>query len=80
MDFTHFSNVLQKLLIKNKNVTIPSIGCFVLEELNSEIQFSGKIITPPKTTLLFCTSEIENDGYLEKYIASQNNTILTKAK
>ena len=80
MDFTHFSNVLQKLLIKNKNVTIPRIGCFVLEELNSEIQFSGKIITPPKTTLLFCTSEVDNDGELEKYLAEQNNITIAQAK
>ncbi len=64
MDFSSFSLLLQDLLAKNKSVIIPGFGCFVMEETNSEIQFSGKIISPPQVNLLFCTSEISDDGVL----------------
>ena len=64
MDLSSFSLLLQDLLLKNKSVIIPDFGCFVLEETNSEIQFSGKIISPPQVNLLFCTSEMSNDGVL----------------
>ena len=79
MDFTTFSQILQKVLIKNKSVIVPSIGCFVLEELNSEIQFDGKILTPPQKSLFFCTSETESNGELEKELSVINGYDIEQA-
>ena len=64
MDLSIISVLLCKLLSENKSVTVPNMGCFVLEENSSELQFAGKIISPPERKILFCTSEFEDDGVL----------------
>lgn len=80
MDFSSFSQLLQDIILKNKSIIIPNVGCFVLEESNSEIQFAGKIISPPQTLLLFCTSEIENDGVLINELSLKHNVPLAQAE
>lgn len=77
MDLSIISALLCKLLSENKSVTVPNMGCFVLEENSSELQFAGKIISPPERKILFCTSEFEDDGvlvaaYAEKMDISAN--------
>lgn len=80
MDLSTISTLLSELLSENKSVTLPTMGCFVLEENSSELQFSGKIISPPEKKILFCTSEFEDDGVLVAAFAKKMGVSANEAK
>ncbi len=66
MTLPELSDLLQKLLVEYDAVSLPGMGCFVVESKPSQILNNGKTITPPSRKILFDTSNTNPDNILAR--------------
>jgi nucleoid DNA-binding protein len=64
-------DLLAQLLRTHNRVSLPGLGAFVTEYKPASIVKNGRGLLPPAKTVLFRTSELWNDGLLEKEFATK---------
>ncbi|MDR3133505.1 MAG: SPOR domain-containing protein [Prevotellaceae bacterium] len=64
-------DLLAQLLRTHNRVSLPGLGAFVTEYKPAAIIKNGKGFLPPTKTVAFRTSELWNDGFLEKEFAAK---------
>lgn len=65
MDLSIISEILKDLVPFHSQISLPGLGCFVVDEKPSQITNGGTVITPPHKSLRFSFSIGTNDGLLE---------------
>jgi nucleoid DNA-binding protein len=64
-------DLLAQLLRTHNRVSLPGLGAFVTEYKPAAIIKNGRGLLPPAKTVTFRTSELWNDGFLEKEFAAK---------
>lgn len=65
MDLSIISEILKDLVPFHSQISLPGLGCFVVDEKPSQITNGGTVITPPHKSLRFSFSIGANDRLLE---------------
>ncbi len=73
MDLSIVSHILQELVPFHFQISLPGLGCFVVDEKPSQIVNRGTTITPPQKSLRFSFTIGKNDGLIEKEYAKLMN-------
>ena len=80
MDLSVISDILKELIPFHSQISLPGLGCFVVDEKPSEIINQGTTITPPQKRLRFSFSIGNNDGLIESEYAKIKNENAHDAK
>ncbi len=80
MDLSVISHILRELIPFHSQISLPSLGCFVVDEKPSQIINQGTVITPPQKSLRFSFSIGNNDGLIESEYAKLKNENAHDAK
>ena len=73
MDLSIVSHILQELVPFHSQISLPGLGCFVVDEKPSQIVNRGTVITPPQKSLRFSFTIGNNDGLIETEYAKLMN-------
>jgi nucleoid DNA-binding protein len=73
-------DLLAQLLRIHNRVSLPGLGAFVTEYKPAAIIKNGKGLLPPTKTVVFRTSELWNDGFLEREFAAKSSISEEEAK
>lgn len=68
-----FEDALVELLIQHNCVIVPNFGGFVARQSSAKIDHAKGVISPPKKSLLFNRSLINNDGLLINHFATSSS-------
>ncbi|MDO4368664.1 MAG: hypothetical protein Q4C26_08235 [Bacteroidales bacterium] len=80
MDLSVISYILKELVPFHSQISLPGLGCFVVDEKPSQIINYGTVITPPRKSLRFSFSIGNNDGLIESEYAKLKNENTHDAK
>lgn len=80
MDLSVISEILKDLVPFHSQISLPGLGCFVVDEKPSQITNGGTVITPPHKSLRFSFSIGSNDGLLEQEYSKIKNESAHDAK
>lgn len=78
MDIKLFSEIIKELLRSNEKVTLPGLGCFVVEDVPASFSDKGFTINPPYRKVCFRPLR-EPDTVLVDFYAKANNTDKSRA-
>lgn len=80
MDLSVVSCILKELVPFHSQISLPGLGCFVVDEKPSQIINQGTVITPPQKKLRFSFSIGNNDRLIENEYAKIKNENAHDAK
>ncbi len=80
MDLNLLSQLLRELILDNDHVSLQGIGSFIADIAPAYFSVDGKTINPPYRRIFFRSTELSDDGVLEKYYVEKFNISRSSAK